>query len=426
MAGRNKSQNLWHVTSRETVSTRPLKGDVTADVVIIGGGFTGCSAALHAAEAGAKVVLLEASVIGHGASGRNVGLVNAGLWTPPDEVEAMLGKEAGIKLNSALAAGPALVSDLIDKHQIACDPERVGSLHLAHSLGGLNDLIKRCQQQQARGAPVTLLTRDETARRTGTQAFYGALHDQRALIIQPFAYCRGLARAAIAAGASLHEASPVLAATSDSGKWVVETDAGRVTADKLICATDAYHSAISGLKVPEPVSAGYFQVATRPLSASALERILPGKEGCWDTATVMSSVRLDRDGRLVVGAAGSLSHLGASVHTNWAYRKMVALYPFLKGEAIEHAWYGTIGMTSDHLPRVYRISDSAYGVFGYSGRGIAPGTVFGRAVAHALLRNTEDELPVTPVTAYSQNLKRTTQAYYETGCVAMHLVAERI
>src|SRR5690606_10087674 len=128
----------------------------------------------------------------------------------------------------------------------------------------------------------------------------------------------------------------------------------------------------------------------RPLSASALERILPGKEGCWDTATVMSSVRLDRDGRLVVGAAGSLSHLGASVHTNWAYRKMVALYPFLKGEAIEHAWYGTIGMTSDHLPRVYRISDSAYGVFGYSGRGIAPGTVFGRAVAHALLRNTED------------------------------------
>jgi glycine/D-amino acid oxidase-like deaminating enzyme len=137
-------------------------------------------------------------------------------------------------------------------------------------------------------------------------------------------------------------------------------------------------------------------------------------------------VRLDRDGRLVVGAAGSLSHLGASAHTNWAYRKMVALYPFLKGEAIEHAWYGTIGMTSDHLPRVYRISDSAYGVFGYSGRGIAPGTVFGRAVAHALLRNTEDELPVTPVTAYSQNLKRTTQAYYETGCVAMHLVAERI
>ncbi|MCB2123616.1 MAG: FAD-binding oxidoreductase, partial [Rhodobacteraceae bacterium] len=150
-------QNLWRMTCGPALNLAPLAGDTTADVAVIGGGFTGLSAALHLAEAGARVVVLEAETVGHGGSGRNVGLVNAGLWTPPDEVEAALGSEEGAALNRALAAGPDLVFDLIARHGIECEAVRNGTLHLAHNASGLRDLQSRHAQQARRGAPVRLL-----------------------------------------------------------------------------------------------------------------------------------------------------------------------------------------------------------------------------------------------------------------------------
>src|SRR5690606_23062512 len=148
---------------------------------------------------------------------------------------------------------------------------------------------------------------DETARRTGSKSYHGALFDPRAFVLQPYSYCHGLARAAIAAGAAIHEASRVISITRGGGSWVAATDRGQVTAPLLINATDSYHDKVAGMELPAVTRAGYFQVATRPLPREVLNRILPGGEGCWDTATVMSSFRLDRHGRLLVGAAGSLS-----------------------------------------------------------------------------------------------------------------------
>ena len=426
MTGRNLSQNLWHATSQETVRFPALAGDHRADLIVIGGGFTGCSAALHAAEAGAKVILVEANVIGHGASGRNVGYVNAGLWTPPDEVEALLGEREGQRLNAVLGAAPLLVSSLIDKYGISCDAEPAGSLHLAHSAGGLRDLKSRLAQHEKRGTPVRLLTAEETARRTGTPAYRGALFDPRAVIIQPFAYCRGLARAATQAGAILHELSRVLDVKRVGLGWEISTDGGRVQAPMLINATDAYHEAFTGFELPQITRARYFQVATRPLSADLLARILPGKEGTWDTATVMSSFRLDRSGRLIVGAAGSLEHAANAVHTNWAYRKMLSLFPFLKGQELDYAWFGVIGMTGDHLPKILKLGDNAYAAFGYSGRGIGPGTVFGKALARHLVAGDADALPIAPVEKYQERAIIAKQIYYETGCTMTHLVANRL
>jgi len=425
MAARNYAQNLWHVTASEAIKAEPLTSEVTADLIIIGGGFTGCSAALHAAELGARVVLLEAHVVGHGASGRNVGLVNAGLWTPPDEVEAILGKSAGARLNETLAAGPATVASLIEAHDIVCDARHAGTLHLAHSRSGLKDLQSRFRQHKARHAPVSLLDADETARRTGSASYRGALFDQRAFVLQPYSYCRGLARAAMAAGANIREASRVVSVARDGGSWVATTDRGKVTAPLLINATDSYHDDVAGMELPKVTRAGYFQVATRPLPQEVLKRILPGGEGCWDTATVMSSFRLDRHGRLLVGAAGSLSHAGTSIHTNWAHRKMVALFPFLRDETMDFAWYGTIGMTGDHLPRIVRIGENALAAFGYSGRGIAPGTVFGKTIARYMLGNDPDALPIEPTDAHSERFTGIRGAYYETGSAAAHFVANR-
>ncbi|MFP6681506.1 MAG: FAD-dependent oxidoreductase, partial [Gammaproteobacteria bacterium] len=131
----------------------PLHDYASADLVVIGGGFTGCSAALHAAEQGAEVRLLEAETIGHGGSGRNVGLVNAGLWTPPDEDEQILGRDAGVRLNAALAEAPDLVFSLIERHAIECEAIRCGTLHCAHSAAGFRELKNRLHQQRERSAP---------------------------------------------------------------------------------------------------------------------------------------------------------------------------------------------------------------------------------------------------------------------------------
>ena len=426
MAGRNSAQNLWHSTASELVGHTQLAETITADLVIIGGGFTGCSAALHAAEAGAKVVLLEAQVVGHGASGRNSGYVNAGLWTPPDDVEALLGREAGERLNMALTGSPKLVLELIRKHGIACDAAHVGSLHLAHSARGLRDLERRLGQQQKRQVPVVLLDAAETERRTGTAAYRGALYDPRAVIIQPYSYCRGLARAAVKAGAVIYEASRVTAVRREASGWRVETHGGSVTAPALINATDAYHNPYPGLTLPTLTRAGYFQVATAPLSPKHLERILPGKEGCWDTATVMTSIRLDRAGRLIIGAAGSLQHGANTIHTNWAHRKMLSLFPFLEAQPLDYAWHGIIGMTADHLPKILQLGENAYAAFGYSGRGIGPGTVFGKALADFLIKGDAHALPVPPLTQHRERFTRARQIYYDAGTSLTHLVGNRV
>lgn len=407
------------------LAAEPLAGDVRVDAVIVGGGFTGCSAALHLAEAGMGVRLLEAQSIGFGGSGRNVGLVNAGLWLPPEQVEQALGETAGGRLNAALAAGPELVFSLIDRLGIDCEATRSGTLHCAHSQGGLDDLKDRLRQLLARGAPVELLSAEETAACTGTRAYRGALLDRRAGTIQPLAYCRGLARAAGDAGAVLHEQTPVLSVDRTGDGWRVTTPGGSVSAGALLVAVNAYGRPMAGLTPPAYVPVHYFQIATRPLTDNLRRSVLPERQGCWDTAPVMSSFRLDAAGRLLVGAVGSLEGPGARWHRAWAERKLAALFPDLAGVDLEHAWCGRIAMTGDHLPKILRLGERGLSVFGYSGRGISPGTTFGKAIAAYLIGGEERALPCDPVDAHSERLAGVKQAYYEFGASLTHAVGER-
>ncbi len=413
-------RNLWRETARERVTAAPLGEDATADLVIIGGGFTGCSAALHAAERGLSVRLLEAETFAHGGSGRNVGLVNAGLWLPPEEIVAQLGEEAGAKLNQILAGAPDLVFSLIERHGIDCEAVRNGTLHCAHSPAGFRDLENRHRQLAAMGAPVTLLPAEAAKERTGAAHLHGALHDARAGTIQPLAYCMGLARAAQQAGAVLHERSPARAAAQAGGVWRVETETGSVSAKALLLATNAYHGWIDGLTAPKAVQVCYFQMATRPLTRNLRATILPGGEGCWDTAAVMSSFRMGAAGRLIVGGIGALDHAGSGVHLAWAKHKLGELFPHLSDQPLDHAWFGRIAMTADHLPKVVRLGANAYAIFGYSGRGIGPGTVFGRAAATVFAGGSEDGFPVVPRERHSEAFAPLKRRYYEFGATLVH------
>jgi glycine/D-amino acid oxidase-like deaminating enzyme len=416
------SHGLWAASAPPPPRTAPLIGDTRADIAIVGAGYTGLSAALHLAEAGASVVVLEAAGIGYGGSGRNVGLVNAGLWLPPDEVVRRMGADDGERLVGALGEGPGLVFERIGQHNIACEPVRTGTLHCAVGRSGERDLERRHAQWAARGAPVQLLRGDEARAAIGSDAYGAALLDARAGTIQPLAYARGLAAAAIAAGAVIHEASPVTAYAKRGPHMRLETASGAVTAEHVICATNAYTGSLWGEVRTELAGLPYFNLATAPLSADALGSVLPGKHGAWDTRQILSSFRLDVAGRLVVGSVGALRGAAKAAHRNWARRTLARIFPQLGPIDFEYEWYGTIGMTTDALPRFHRMG-RVLGISGYNGRGIAPGTVFGRALAQYLLHGEAPPLPETPFAHMPR--RRVREQIYEHGAAIAHVLGER-
>lgn len=413
--------NLWQDTCAETFGAPALDRTHATDLLVIGGGFTGCSAALKAAEMGADVTLLEAETVGYGGSGRNVGLANAGLWLPPDDVCSKMGQEAGDRLNHALATGPDLVFDLITKHEIQCDPVRNGTLHLAHSKQAVDHLKTRLEQFKRQGAPVALLDQSETCERTGSSLFHAALHDRRAGTIQPLAYVKGLARAALAAGAKIFEKTPVRRISQQDGQWIASTKNGNIKAKSLLLATNAYRGYFKNLSHPETSVVNYFQIATEALDARQRQVVLPNGEGAWDTALIMTSFRIDDEGRLLIGGMGN----GSMIHSHWAQRKLAQVFPDLGGVGISHCWTGRISMTADHLPRILKIGPKAYSIFGYSGRGISPGTVFGTAISQFILTSNEATLPITPCVGYSETTPNLKSLFFETGAKAVHLVSAR-
>ena len=416
-----KQKNLWQESSKENISFEPLKDSVVSDLAIIGGGYTGCSAALATAKKGLSVALIDQK-IGYGGSGRNVGLVNAGLWLHPKKVEKILGVEAGVKLNNALANAPDLVFGLINENEINCSSNRSGTLHCAHSQKGLVDIELRFKQLSERGAELELLDRNETQQRTGSSSFFSSLLNKKAGTINPLDYCQGLVRAAHSQGASIYESTLATKVQSSNNHWMVETSQGSIKAKMLLIATNAYQQPITGIKSSEYTSVQYFQVATEPLPEEISKMILPNGEGCWDTASVMSSFRLDESNRFIIGGVGNLDHIASKIHTKWAKRKMESLFPILKNIPIKYSWHGRIAMTNSHIPKIVKLGDNAYSIYGYSGRGIGPGTYFGKAVAECLLNNDEDYLPVSPVNHNQELFRSIKSKAFELGATARHLL----
>lgn len=421
-----RSHGLWERTAPAAPATVALSGDVTADVVVVGAGFTGLSTALHLAERGVRAVVLEAAEIGFGGSGRNVGLVNAGLWVMPDELPNVLGATHGERLLSMLGDAPRVVFELIEKHGIQCEATRTGTLHLGVGAKGATELAERARQWQARGADVELLDRAATQRKVGAAHYTSALLDRRAGTIQPLAYVRGLATAAMAAGATVHTGSPVTEYERSGESWLVTTPKGSVTTRWIVIATNAYTSADKGAPWPaireEIVHLPYFQMATVPLSDNLRGSILPERQGCWDTKDVLSSFRFDRQGRLVFGSVGALRGSGAAIHRRWVRRSLKRLFPQLAGVALESEWHGKIGMTTDAVPRFHRLADRVVSFSGYNGRGIGPGTVFGKALAQLIAGEIgEDDMPLPVTEPKSQSFRRVREAYYEVGAQVAHL-----
>lgn len=389
-----RQECLWEKLTPQRPTAEALSAESKVDVCVIGAGITGLSAALHLLEQGKTVAVLEAHETGHGGSGRNVGLVNAGMWIAPDQVEAKLGAAVGGKLLATMGAAPELVFALIDKYAIDCQVRREGTLHMAHNARGQADLQSRCEQWQRRGAPVELLSGAACRQATGTERIAAALLDRRAGTLNPMAYTSGLARAVTELGGQLFHRSPVQRLERQGMGWCVITDGGSVSAEQVVLASNAYTEGEWSELRSNFFPGYYYQVASAPLEGEQAARILPGGQGAWDTRLVLSSIRRDAEGRLLLGSLGNGAAKPAWFLRAWAERIQQHYFPKLGRVQWQGTWTGCIAFTPEHLMRLFEPASGLLAVTGYNGRGVTTGTVVGKAFADYLCRGDAQALPM--------------------------------
>ena len=287
--------SLWAATAPEDPLDPQLTGHHTSDICVIGGGFTGLSTALHAAEDGGDVILLEAAEPGWGASGRNGGQVIPGFKLDPDDIVSRFGHERGERLVEFSGRAPDLVFDLVRRHRIDCHARRERWIHAVHASAALAEEEERVRQWRDRGADVEMLDRSATEALLGTSRYLASALDRRGGWLQPLAYARGLARAARAAGARLHAASPATGISQRGTGWRVETKSGTVEAEQVFVCTNAYTNAFTPRLWPRlarsliPIVS--YQAATEPLSDELRRMILPkGRDFCTPTMPRASEI----------------------------------------------------------------------------------------------------------------------------------------
>jgi glycine/D-amino acid oxidase-like deaminating enzyme len=387
--------SLYAETARPAVSTPPLDGGKRVGIAIIGGGFTGLSAALHLAQQGADVAVLEAHEPGWGASGRNGGQVNPGLKHDPDRVEADFGPELGARMVAMSGEAPNVVFDLIRRHQITCEALQSGTLRAAFRERSASAVRSSAEQCARRGMPVSVLEHAEIASNTGTRRYLCAMLDRRGGRVNPLAFTRGLAQAAIQTGAVVHGATPVVRVQRNGRDWQLTTPSGTVHASQVLFATNGYTGGLWAGMQRSIVPVYSAIVASAPLPHYLIGTVMPSRSVAYEAETVTVYYRLDEAGRLLMGGRSPSRDITAPDELPYLIRYAQRLWPQLRGIRWTHAWSGQLAITPDHYPHVHEPAPGVIACLGYNGRGVALATAMGRQLARRILSNAEIDMPVT-------------------------------
>lgn len=423
--------SLWAATAIAAPSTPALTTSRRTDVLVIGAGFTGLSTALHLAERGVSVCVVDSHEPGWGASGRNGGQVNPTLKYDPDELVSKLGAARAEPLIDAISGSADLVFDLIARHGIDCHPVRSGWLQLAYADKAVAGMHARARQWERRGVKVELLDRAAVARRVGTEAFVGGWLDGRAGAIQPLSYTRGLAAAALRAGAAIHGDSAVVAltpltplASQGQSRWQATLASGAtVQAEHVVIATNGYSGPLWPGLSSTVLAANSFIVATRPLTSAAAESILARGETASTSQRLLLYFRKDSEGRLLMGGRGFFAEPRGPEDFAHLERSLELLFPQLGPLDYAYRWSGRIAVTRDFMPHVHEPAPGVTVAIGCNGRGIALCTSFGKHIA-ARLTGTSDTFPY-PISPIVRIPMHQLQRFYVAAGVAWYSLLDR-
>jgi glycine/D-amino acid oxidase-like deaminating enzyme len=388
--------SLWAAVTSAGPDLSELVGTAEADVIVIGGGFTGLSTALHLREAGVDVTIVEAMEPGWGASGRNNGQVIPTLSRPdPDDIVAKHGA-AGERFVGMLRDSASTLFDVARRYQIQAEQEQTGWVQPVHSPRRIRIAERRVRQWSKFGASVELLSRDQTRRMLGSDAWFGGFWNKTGGHINPLALSRGLARVVLERGGRIYARSPATGFERQNARWIVRTQKGEISGRALILATNAYTGEFSKALAPDiahevmPILS--WQMATQPLSETARATIIPGRQAMSDTHGELYFARYDARNRLVTGGAviGPGNKAGRIKHR--VTERLQRLWPQIGPVEFDYVWNGYVGMTTDFLPRIHRLGPDAYGWTGCNGRAVALSIALGDELSKAVRGIPEQDL----------------------------------
>jgi len=373
--------SYWAATSsrQKSYADTPLPDSV--DVAIIGGGYTGLSAALHLAQAGAKAAVLEHEHLGWGASSRNGGMVLPGYKAGLDTLIKRYGMERTRRLHDFTLEAIALVKSLIADHQIECELEETGYIYAAYKPAHYGWLADHQRDlEHAFNHPTRVIPRERQREELGSDYFHGLLVDDSAAGLHPAKYVNGLAQAADRAGASLHENAPVTRVKRAGDRFEVTTARGQLSAKDVIVATNGYTGGVIPWLQRRVVPVGSYIIVTEPLDAEIAHRLIPHRRMVFDTKSMLYYWRVLQDNRVMFGGRASFVPTSQQRYAEILRRGMVDIYPELANTKVEYAWGGKLGFTVDLMPHTGRHDGVFYSV-GYGGHGVAFATYMGKRLA---------------------------------------------
>lgn len=376
--------SYYAATAKGDQPRSSLAGSVRADVCVIGGGYTGISTALHLAERGYSVIVLEAERIGWGASGRNGGQLHSGQRRDQNWLESHVGKEHARRFWLLAEEAKALVKDRIARHTIDCDWID-GLIHAVHKPGWLAE-EQAYAEHLARDYDyhdITLLDRDQLATAICTDVYYGGYRDAGGGHLHPLNFALGMARAAEEAGARLFETSRVTS-ISQGSPAIISTDAGEVTADTVVLAANGYMKGLEPQSEARVMPLNNFILTSEPLDEERAAALIPGMEAVSDSRFVVNYWRMTKDRRMLFGGGEKYTHAFPRDIAGFVRRHMLKTYPQLADVKIDYAWGGTLALSRQRMPYMRRPRPNVYIATAYSGHGVAIANLAGKILSEAI------------------------------------------
>ncbi|MDG2421409.1 MAG: FAD-binding oxidoreductase [Gammaproteobacteria bacterium] len=380
----------YRVLASKSVERETLSSSIEADALVVGAGITGNTLAIHLAEAGKSVVQLEAKVPGWGGSGRAFGSVVPCHKNTEPAIIRHYGEQRGTRVIDAIAQGPALVADLLKRHNIDAAFDSGGWAFGAHTKAFEKTLQKRAEYWQSRGADVEYLDAQKFSRLIGSDYYQAGIVDRRALSINPLAYARGLFEAAHEIGVSQYTNSPaVRLKQKESGNWQVATPHGKVECQNIYICTNAYTKGIwPGLEKGFVPVRGW-GATTTTIDSEVLADILPENHFITDTRQLWSGIRKLPSDQMHLGIGGPAVRTNGKADLKTASKRLKEVYPSLKSIEWKESWSGWIAVSTDQFPRILRLANGVWAAHGYSGRGLAMATLLGKELSFC---NVESDL----------------------------------